>query len=73
MSTVLVIGAGYVGLTTSACLAHLGHDVTCVDIDEEKVSKLRQGHIPIHEAGLPELVETGISTQHLFGVIQLIY
>ena len=65
MSTVLVIGAGYVGLTTSACLAHLGHDVTCVDIDEEKVSKLRQGHIPIHESGLPELVKTGISNERL--------
>ena len=65
MSTVLVVGAGYVGLTTSACLAHLGHDVTCVDIDEERISKLSQGQIPIHESGLPDLVETGISAQRL--------
>ncbi len=65
MSTVLVVGAGYVGLTTSACLAHLGHEVKCVDIDEEKISQLRHGHIPIHESGLPELVATAISTQHL--------
>ena len=65
MSAVLVVGAGYVGLTTSACLAHLGHDVTCVDIDEERISKLSQGQIPIHESGLPELVETGISAQRL--------
>lgn len=41
MSTVGVIGAGYVGLTTAACLAHLGHDVTCADIDEERGNEFR--------------------------------
>jgi UDPglucose 6-dehydrogenase len=69
MSTISVIGAGYVGLTTSACLAHLGHEVICVDIDQEKIRQLKQGKIPIHEAGLPELVQTGISNSCLqFGV-----
>ena len=69
MSTISVIGAGYVGLTTSACLAHLGHEVICVDIDQEKIRQLKQGKIPIHEAGLPELVQTGISNRCLQFVV----
>jgi UDPglucose 6-dehydrogenase len=56
-----VIGAGYVGLTTAACLAHLGHDVTCADIDEEKVARLRRGDVPIREEGLGPLVTEGLS------------
>ncbi|TVT34062.1 UDP-glucose/GDP-mannose dehydrogenase family protein [Amycolatopsis rhizosphaerae] len=51
-----VLGAGYVGLTTAACLARLGHAVTCVDIDEPKVAGLRRGEVPITEPGLAELV-----------------
>ena len=51
-----VVGAGYVGLVTGACLAHLGHRVTCVDIDEGKVTDLRRGRLPIYEPGLQELV-----------------
>ena len=69
MSTVAVIGAGYVGLTTAACLAHIGHNVTCADIDETKISQLNNGEIPIHEARLPELVEEGISKQLLKFVV----
>ncbi|PXY27315.1 UDP-glucose dehydrogenase family protein [Prauserella muralis] len=56
-----VAGAGYVGLTTAACLAHLGHRVTCVDTDAAKVTALRAGQVPIAEPGLPELVEQGLS------------
>ncbi len=69
MSNVAVIGAGYVGLTTAACLAHIGHNVTCADIDEDKISQLNDGEIPIHEARLPELIEEGLSNQLLKFVV----
>lgn len=51
-----VIGAGYVGLTTAAGLAHLGHRVTCVDIDADKIERLRRGHVDLAEPELPQLV-----------------
>jgi len=57
MSRVAVIGAGYVGLTTAACLADLGNDVTVVDIDEAKVAMLQRRQVPIYEPGMSELVE----------------
>ena len=60
MSTIAVIGAGYVGLTTAACFAHLGHKVTCADVVPEKVERLSKGDIPILEAGMPELVREGL-------------
>ena len=47
MSTIAVIGTGYVGLTTGAYLAHLGHTVTCADIYEDKVARLKRGDVPI--------------------------
>lgn len=56
MATIAVIGTGYVGLTTGACFAHLGHDVICADIDEDKVDGLRRGEVPILEVGLEEIV-----------------
>src|SRR5207248_11099836 len=57
MSKVAVIGAGYVGLTTAACLADLGNQVTVVDIDQEKIALLRHNQMPFYEPGMRELVE----------------
>ncbi|BFU44102.1 UDP-glucose dehydrogenase family protein [Krasilnikovia sp. MM14-A1004] len=53
---VCVVGTGYVGLTTGACLAYLGHDVTCVDLDTAKVESLRAGRSPIYEPHMDELL-----------------
>jgi UDPglucose 6-dehydrogenase len=51
-----VVGTGYVGLVTGTCLAEVGHDVVCVDIDETKVARLKKGEVPIYEPGLADLV-----------------
>ncbi|HEY8803273.1 MAG TPA: UDP-glucose/GDP-mannose dehydrogenase family protein [Candidatus Dormibacteraeota bacterium] len=57
MSKVAVIGGGYVGLTTAACLADLGNDVMVVDINRDKIAQLKNHHVPFYEPGLSELVE----------------
>jgi len=62
---VCVIGTGYVGLVTGVCLAEIGHDVICVDKDEEKISSLMQGKIPIFEEGLEELVKSNVKKKSL--------
>jgi UDPglucose 6-dehydrogenase len=56
-----VVGAGYVGLVTGACLAHIGHNVTLVDVNEERVVDLMRGKLPIYEPGLEELMAKSAS------------
>lgn len=60
-----VIGTGYVGLVSGTCLAEMGNQVICVDIDESKVAQLRAGKVPIYEPGLSELVESNVSEGRL--------
>jgi UDPglucose 6-dehydrogenase len=64
-AAVAVIGAGYVGLTTAACLAHLGHRVAAVDVDAGKIERLGRGESPILEEGLPELIQAGLTSGRL--------
>jgi UDPglucose 6-dehydrogenase len=67
--SIAVIGAGYVGLTTAACFAHLRHDVICADVDAERVARLRKGEVPILEDGLPQLVADGLASRRLSFVV----
>lgn len=62
---IVVIGTGYVGLVTGTCFAESGNDVTCVDIDENKINRLQQGEIPIYEPGLTELVKRNAASERL--------
>jgi len=69
VSDIAVIGAGYVGLTTAACLAHLGHRVVCADINEERVAQLSDGQLPIVEQGLENLLRDGLRRDTLRFVV----
>jgi UDPglucose 6-dehydrogenase len=69
MSRVGVVGAGYVGLTTAACLSHLGHAVVCADLDPERVARLSKGDVPILEEGLDDLVAAGLASDRLHFVV----
>ncbi|MGP1375299.1 MAG: UDP-glucose dehydrogenase family protein [Almyronema sp.] len=62
---VCVIGTGYVGLVTGVCLAHAGHDVVCIDNNEEKVKLMKSGQSPIYEPGLSELMKSSMETGKL--------
>jgi UDPglucose 6-dehydrogenase len=62
---VSIFGTGYVGLVTGACLADMGHDVICVDVDQSKVAKLNQGVIPIYEPGLETIVKHNFEAGNL--------
>ena len=69
MSRITVVGCGYVGLTTGVCFAHLGHEVTCTDVDVERIDRLNLGHIPILEAGLENLLREGVDGGRLSFVV----
>lgn len=69
MAKIAIVGTGYVGLTTGACLASLGHQVVCADIDAEKVAQLSKGKVTIFEDGLQELVTKGLKTGNLSFVV----
>ncbi len=62
---VATIGSGYVGLVTGACLAHMGHEVWAVDIDQGKIAELQAGRIPIYEPGLDELIAANVKDGRL--------
>lgn len=62
---IVMIGSGYVGLVSGACFADFGHDVVCVDKDETKIAKLREGGIPIYEPGLDALVAKNVAAGRL--------
>jgi UDPglucose 6-dehydrogenase len=68
---VSIVGAGYVGLVTGACLAECGHEVICVDVDPRKVEMINSGRAPIHESGLPELLQRN-SGRRLSAVTNLV-
>lgn len=62
---VTVIGSGYVGLVTAACLADLGNDVFCLDVDDAKIAALNAGHLSIHEPGLADVVQRNAAAGRL--------
>src|SRR4051812_45213964 len=62
---ITVVGTGYVGLVTGTCFAETGNHVTCVDIDQAKVARMKQGEIPIYEPGLEEMFRHNIAADRL--------
>ncbi len=59
------VGCGYVGIVAGACLADMGNEVTCCDIDKSKINKLKRGVIPIYEPGLKDMFERNVKGKRL--------
>jgi UDPglucose 6-dehydrogenase len=62
---ICIVGTGYVGLVTGTCLSELGHNVICIDIDQEKINKLKSGQVPIYEPGLEAMVHKHLESGRL--------
>lgn len=65
MSKICVVGTGYVGIVTGACFADLGNDVVCMDVDETRISRVKQGIMPIYEPGLEQVVAQNVRAGRL--------
>jgi len=68
---ITVVGSGYVGLVTGACFAESGVNVTCVDVNSDKIQQLKDGTIPIYEPGLENIVRSNIEKKRLSFTIDL--